>query len=141
MPTPKKTLAELKLSGTFQQNKRRYEHLTNPVATIQLPIGRPPAHLQAAEKAVWAELVRVAHSGLLSRSDRLILEIAAKLIIRMRTSDAKTSEFNALLSVLAKMGMTPAARLKMNLQPLELPASPTKSEQDKTWDALDELDD
>jgi hypothetical protein len=52
-----------------------------------------------------------------------------------------TSEFNALLSVLAKMGMTPAARLKMNLQPLELPAKqPTKTEQDKVWDELSELD-
>jgi hypothetical protein len=141
MPTPKKTLAELKLSGTFQQNKRRYEHLSNPVVTIQLPVGRPPAHLEAGEKAVWTELVRVAHPGLLARSDRLILEIAAKLIVRMRTSDAKTSELNALLSVLGKMGMTPAARLKMNLQPLELPAEqPTKTEQDKLWDSLDELD-
>jgi len=141
MRTPKKSLAELKLSGTFQQNKKRYEHLTDPVVTIQLPVGRPPAHLQAAEKAAWAELVRVAHSGLLTRSDRVILEIAAKLIVRMRTSDAKTSEFNALLSVLAKLGMTPAARLKMNLQPLELPANPVaKSEEDKVWDQLAELD-
>jgi|ERR1700678_718556 len=141
MPTPKRTLAELKLSGTYQQNKKRYDHLANPVVTIQLPIGRPPVHLQAAEKAAWAELVRVAHPGLLTRSDRLILEIAAKLIVRMRTSDAKTSEFNALLGVLAKLGMTPAARLKMNLQPLELTANPPKqTEEEKLWDALDELD-
>jgi hypothetical protein len=141
MPTPKKTLAELKLSGTFQQNKRRYEHLTNPVATVQLPIGRPPAHLATTERAVWAELVRVAHPGLLTRSDRLLMEVAAKLIVRMRTLDVKTSELNALMNVLARMGMTPAARLKMNLQPLELPASPsTKSEEDAAWDALDELD-
>jgi len=141
MPTPKKTLAQLQLSGTYQQNKKRYEHLTNQVVTIQLPVGRPPAHLAAAEKAVWAELVRVAHPGFLTRSDRLILEIAAKLIVRMRTSDAKTSELNALMTVLAKMGMTPAARLKMNLQPLELPAKqPTKTEPDELWDSLDELD-
>ena len=45
------------------------------------------------------------------------------------------------MSVLAKMGMTPAARLKMNLQPLELPAKqPTKTEQDKVSDELSELD-
>lgn len=61
MPTPKKTLAELMLSGTFQQNKKRYEHLANPVVTVQLPVGRPPAHLGTAERAVWTELVRVAH--------------------------------------------------------------------------------
>jgi hypothetical protein len=56
--------------------------------------------------------------------------------IRMRTTDAKTSELNALMTVLAKMGMTPAARLKMNLQPAELPAKqPTQTEEDKLWDA------
>ena len=141
MPTPKKSLAELQLSGTYQQNKKRYEHLKNPIATIQLPVGRPLAHLPAVEKAAWAELVRQAHPGLLARSDRLFLEIAAKLIVRMRTTDAKTSEFNALLSVLAKLGMTPAARLKMDLQPLELPANPAKqTEDDKLRDQLAELD-
>ena len=140
MPTPKKTLAELQLSGTYQQNKKRYEHLTNPVATIQLPVGRPPVHLGAAEKAAWAELVRVAHPGLLGRSDRLILEIASKLIVRMRTSDVKTSELNALLAVLAKMGMTPAARLKMNLQPLELPSKPKEKDPWDEFASLDELD-
>jgi len=141
MPTPKKTLAELKLTGTYQTNKKRYEHLLNPVATIQLPIGPPPSHMLATEKAIWRELVRTAHPGLLARSDRLTLEIAAKLIVRMRTSDAKTSELNALMTVLAKLGMTAAARLKMNLQPLDLPANPSKqTEEEKVWDQLAELD-
>jgi hypothetical protein len=59
----------------------------------------------------------------------------------MRTTDAKTSELNALMTVLAKMGMTPAARWKMNLHPAALPAKqPTQTEEDKLWDALDELD-
>jgi hypothetical protein len=84
-------------------------------------------HLSPAERLVWAELVRIAHPGLLARSDRLILEIAAKLVIRMRTTDAKTSELNALMKVLAKLGMTLAARLKMNLLHLDLPTpEPTK---------------
>jgi hypothetical protein len=135
MPTPKKTLAELQLSGTYAQNKKRYEHLTNPVVTIQLPVGRPPVHLTAAEEAVWAELVRTAHPGLLTRSDRLTMEIAAKLIVRMRTEDTKISETNALLSVLSRLGMNPAARLRMSLQPLGLPAKPSKQTAE-----LDELD-
>ena len=83
--------------------------------------------------------MRVAHPGLLARSDRLGLEVATKLVIRMRTTDAKTSEVNALMNVLAKLGMTPAARLKMNLQPLDLP-TPEPTAQTNPWDALDELD-
>jgi hypothetical protein len=141
MPTPKKTLSELQLSGTYQQNKKRYAHLTSPVATLHPPVGRPPIHLTGPEKAVWAELTRTAHPGLLTRSDRLILEIAGKLILRMRSSDVKVSELNALLSVLGRLGMTPAARLKMDLQPLDLPAKPpAQNEEDKRWAELDSLD-
>jgi hypothetical protein len=139
MPTPRKNIEQLKLSGTFQMNKKRYEHRLATVPTIQLPVGRPPTHLGAAERLVWAELVRVAHPGLLTRSDRLILEIATKLVIRMRTTDPKTSEVNALMNVLAKLGMTPAARLKMNLQPLDLPATEPTKEHD-AWAELEQFD-
>jgi phage terminase small subunit len=138
MPTPRKSIEQLKLSGSYQQNKKRYDNRLTTVPTIQLPVGRPPTHLEAAEKAVWAELVRVAHPGLLARSDRLILEVATKLVVRMRTTDTKTSEVNALMNVLAKLGMTPAARLKMNLQPLDIPIEPTATI--NGWDELDELD-
>ncbi|WP_433972765.1 hypothetical protein [Tunturiibacter lichenicola] len=140
MPTPKKTLTQLQLSGTYQQNKRRYEHLTKSVPTIHIPIGRPPTHLQPAEKAAWVELVRIAHPGLLARSDRIVVEIAARLIVRMRHPDAKTGDYNALLTVLGKLGMTPASRLKMNLPPIEVPTPQVQSEEDRLWAALDELD-
>jgi phage terminase small subunit len=140
MPTPKKNLAELRLSGTYQQNKRRYEHLTKPVPTILIPIGRPPMHLRPAEKAAWIELVRTAHPGLLSRSDRIIVEIAARLIVRMRHPDAKNSEYTALLTVLSKLGMTPASRLKLNLPPIAVPTPEVQSEEDRQWAELDELD-
>jgi hypothetical protein len=83
--------------------------------------------------------VRAAHSGLLARSDRLILEIATKLVVRLRTTDAKTSEVNALVNVLAKLGMTLAARLKMNLQSLDIP-TPEPTATTNPRDELDELD-
>jgi phage terminase small subunit len=138
MPTPRKSIEQLKLTGTYQMNKARYEHRLNPVPTIQLPVGRPPAHLPALERAVWAEVVRSVPEGLLGRPDRLVLEVATRLIIKMRTGAAKPSEVGALLNVLAKLGMTPAARLKMNLQPLDIP---TESNAEKNaWDELDELD-
>jgi hypothetical protein len=61
--------------------------------------------------------------------------------LTLRTTDAKTSEVNALMNILAKLGMTPAARLKMNLQPLDLPADPSKqTEEDKVSAQLAELD-
>jgi hypothetical protein len=117
-------------------NKARYAHRLALFRRSNCRLAVLQRHLEAAEKAVWAELVRVAHPGLLARSDRLILEIATKLVVRLRTTDAKTSEVNALMNVLAKLGMTLAARLKMNLQSLDIPTP----EPTATTNPRDELD-
>jgi phage terminase small subunit len=136
MPTPRKSLSELKLSGTYQMNKARYKRLTDPVGVISLPVGRPPGHLLDAERTIWAEVVKNAPEGLLGRPDRIIIEVCCKLIAQMRTADLKISELNALISTLSKLGMDPASRKKMNFQP-PLPAEPIEK---SAWDELDELD-
>ena len=51
----------------------------------------------------------------------------------MRTADSKPSEYNSLANLLAKLGMNPADRAKLDLPP----ASPTEK---SAWDELDELD-
>src|SRR5258707_343216 len=113
MPKPRKSIQELMLSGTYQMNKRRYEHRLNPVSTVQLPIGTAPRHLQAIERVVWAEIVRSAPEGLLGRPDRIVLEVATRLIVKLRSGEYRPSDVGALLNVLGKLGMTPAARQKM----------------------------
>jgi phage terminase small subunit len=142
MPTPKKSLAELTLSGTLQQNRKRYAHLTSPVPTITTPIGRPPTHLLAIEKQAWLEIARTAPSGLLQRADRVLLEITSKLVVRMRSADVKPAELNALISVLNKLGMTPHSRSKMDLPLTEIPAGSSAAQcaDEAAWDALAELD-
>jgi hypothetical protein len=136
MPKPRKSIQELMLSGTYQVNKRRYEHRLNPVATVQLPVGTAPRHLQATERAVWAEVVRSAPEGLLGRPDRIVLEVAARLIVKMRTGEYKPSDVGALLNVLTKLGLTPVSRRKLNLEPPVTVEPVTKS----PWDELAELD-
>jgi phage terminase small subunit len=137
MPTPRKTIAELVLSGTYQQNKKRYESRLAPQATVQLPVGRAPSHLLATERAIWAEVVKSAPEGLLGRPDRLIVEVACKFIARMRSSDLKVSELNALVNVLAKLGMDPHSRKKMHYEP---PVKVDTAVKGDAWDELDELD-
>jgi hypothetical protein len=56
----------------------------------------------------------------------------------MRLPDAKPSEINALIAVLAKFGMTPGDRFKLNLEPLPEPKA--QSAQDKQWDELEQFD-
>lgn len=138
MPTPRKSLSQLAASGTLGRNKGRYESRIAALPNFIRPVGKAPPHLPPVERAVWAEIVRGAPDGLLQRSDRLIVEVLSRLVVRMRTSNPKSSELNAVVNVLGKMGLTPADRSKLNL---ESPPDPSvKSEQDARWAELDELD-
>lgn len=136
MPIARKSLAELQLSGTYQRNKRKYDERLNLVPVITAPIGTAPRHLQAIERAVWAEVVRNAPEGLLGRPDRIVLEVASRLIAKIRTAEYKPSDVSALLNVLNKLGMNPAARQKLRLEPPPTPEPKEKS----AWDELDDLD-
>lgn len=139
MPKPRKSLTELVASGTLQKNLGRYSTRIAAHTTVIAPIGTAPRQLPAIERSIWAEAVRTAPPGLLSRSDRLAVEVLCRLVARMRTSEFKISELNALVGVLARFGMTPTDRVKLNLEPLPEPTIQT--EEDKAWAALDELDD
>ena len=68
----------------------------------------------------------------------MIVEVVVRLIAKMRTSEYKTSDLNALSSVLAKIGLSPLDRVKMSLEPL--PAPTVVSAEEKAWAELDELD-
>jgi phage terminase small subunit len=138
MPTPRKSLSQLAASGTLGKNLGRYQSRIAAQPNIIRPVGKAPPHLSTGERAVWAELVRAAPPGLLQRSDRLILEVLSRLVVRMRAADPKTSELNALVNVLTKMGLTPVDRTKLNL---ESPPEPSvKSAEDARWAELEELD-
>jgi len=135
MPTPRKSRAELALSGTLQRNPRRYGDTIKPNPTVILPLGRPPGYFNRSQRLAWAEVARTAGPGQLTRSDRLAVEIAVHLITRMRQTIPKPSEFTVLIGILGRLGLTPADRQKMRLEPLSKPAVG-----DPAWDALDELD-
>jgi hypothetical protein len=75
---------------------------------------------------------------LVTKHDRIALEIVVKMVVRMRTTEVKASELSSLIAVLGKLGMNPTARAKMNLPEPELPAALNPFAQ---FDELDELDD
>jgi hypothetical protein len=56
----------------------------------------------------------------------------------MRVGDYKTSDLNALSSVLAKIGFSPIDRIKMSLEPMPAPSVITA--EDEAWDELAQLD-
>ena len=139
MPTPRKSLAELALTGTLQRHPGRYAARLSGGTLIE-PIGRAPSHLSTSERVTWTELTKQAPPGLLTKHDRISVEIVTKMVVRMRTSELKMSELSSITAILGKLGMTSHGRSKMELPEPPVPAAERTAEQ-KAWDELDELDD
>jgi hypothetical protein len=146
MPTPRKSIEELKLSGTYQMNKSRYKHLLDVPKPIKVapksPLGKAPAHLGGPERTIWAEVVKAAPKGRLTRSHRVAVEVLVGLITKLRGGTIKPGEVNTLLATLTKFGLSPET-VSEPIQESE-PESPEKTAEELAeqlaWDALDELD-
>jgi len=138
MPTSRKSIAELAVSGTLGKNLGRYKSRIASRTTVIAPIGKAPNHLPTIERGIWAEVVRSAPPALLTKSDRISLEILCRLVARMRTAPFKASELNALTAVLGKFGMTPGDRFRMNVEPIAEPHA--QYAEDAKWAALEALD-
>jgi hypothetical protein len=55
----RKTLQQLAESGTLHKNPGRYVGRWVAQSAPARPIGKAPAHLPAAEQAIWAELTKL----------------------------------------------------------------------------------
>jgi len=109
----------LEMSGSAQKHpqRRRAEPVT-------LPFGQPPAHLSKELKAAWREIARAAPACVLTRSDRVAVELAARLLVRIRTTDFSAAEATSLRSLLGQLGMTPADRSKVSAPNAGTPTNP-----------------
>ena len=141
MPKPRKSLAQLAESGTLGRNKGRYQSRIAAVPITLSPPGHAPSHFDAQQKAVWAEILRTAPHGLLMKSDRIVVEVLVRLLHKVRTSDGSTAEYNSIINLLGKMGMTPASRLAMNIERPPEPHETAAEAKDRAlWAELDALD-
>ena len=109
MPTPRKPDNVLDISGARKRNKKRYAN-RGAHATDSRAIGRAPAHLDANQKAAWRELVNSAAPGVLKKSDRLSIEVAARVLAEIRNGETQAAKVALLTSILHKCGMTPQGR-------------------------------
>src|ERR1700747_554415 len=71
---------------------------------------RTPAHLDATEKQIWAELVHNAPQGVLTAPDRIILALACQLEAKARTRTISDAQRNQLTKILSHFGFTSADR-------------------------------
>lgn len=113
-----------------------------PAATpaTQPKLGDPPDGLKDTKhtkfRSCWYEIVRAIPPGVALDSDRFTVEIAARLLARLRSTDPlvglSAAELGSLQRALASLGMTPADRSKVGAAP---PADEKPKEADP-WDKL-----
>lgn len=104
----RKTTAVLEAKGSFKKNPKLKR--VDPKTSDE--IGSPPAYFDNVERRVWQELIETSPDGVLTKSDRTILEIASTLLSDYRKDRASfnTSRVNILQRALASLGMTPIDR-------------------------------
>jgi hypothetical protein len=112
MPAHRKPLETLIASGATDHDPQRYRN-RQPEPKSDEPLGNPPTSLNAEEKKIWREVAKHAIPGTLTGSDRVTMELLSRLILKMRVGTAKSGDHGTMLSLLARLGMTPADRLKV----------------------------
>jgi len=113
LPKPRKSLEQLRLSGTFAKNPGRYTSRHEP--PDDRPIGEPYEWLPLAARQAWTEMVptlpwlRYCHRG--------IVGITALQIGKMRNCDLGVAGMRLLNQCLGALGATPASFQKIGWSP------------------------
>ncbi|MFM0053360.1 hypothetical protein [Caballeronia grimmiae] len=82
MARPRTPAKVLEMRGSYRKNpgRRREE------PEVAGPLGDPPQHLSAPEIAAWNEISDAAPRDVLTKSDRITLELAARLLAESRAN-------------------------------------------------------
>lgn len=113
MPAHRKPTAVLELSGAWQKNPQRRRTEPKPRAAL----GRAPKQSPISFAQAWKLIVSACPEGVLADRDRLIVEIAASLLVQFRDDPAKmpTARLQRLTSILGELGMSPASASRVTV--------------------------
>jgi len=104
----------LELRGSFAHDPARGRaRAGEPVPTT--PLGDPPSRLDAQERAAWAEISATCCPGVLTGADRLVLELASRLLAESWDvgREFKDSRRRQLHMLLGSFGMNPSDRSRV----------------------------
>jgi hypothetical protein len=77
-------------------------------------VGDAPASWPQEAKEIWTEFVSQIPEGVAGNSDRVIVEVAVRLLIKMRSKNGFTAAVaSQLRCALASLGMTPSDRSRV----------------------------
>lgn len=129
MGRPAQPLAMAKLKGAHKKNPQRFRKAMEleedqkaaaakgqPAPSVS-PLGLIPEHLSDEAKKAWFELETYIPPGILSQSDRILLELTANMLGEYRRSPSRfaTNKLPMMLKYLAHLGLTPTDRRKLAL--------------------------
>lgn len=104
MPRPRTPNDKAAVTGADRINPGRFAGRKQPKKSR--PLGEPYARLTDEQKEIWFELADL--GPWLRAHDRIMLEIACRMICRMRTEpEFGVSAIQALSSILSKLGFSP----------------------------------
>lgn len=106
-------LAELK--GAHKKDPQRYR---NKVPKNAMGLGDPPAHMVEAAKTIWREIEAFALPGVLTGSERFLMEMLANLMLEYRIAPIEftAAKYSIMISAFARLGMSPADRQKLGVK-------------------------
>jgi hypothetical protein len=78
------------------------------------PLGDPPTGWTPEQRALWHEVANAAPPGVLNRSDRLLVELTARLVGEVRGGNLTAAIATQLRTSLSELGMTPTARERLS---------------------------
>lgn len=111
MARPRKPTAVLELKGAFKKDPSRGKARANE-PKVDETIGSPPNHLPEDAALLWAELAQ--YGTWLTAGDRLMLEIAVRLMAMFRKNELDGGGISKLITALSKLGFNPTDRSKVN---------------------------
>lgn len=110
MARPRKPTAALELKGAYKKDpQRKAERKDEPKPAGA--VGAAPAFLDTVERKIWNDLA--GYGFWLTDADRLMLEIAVKLMAMFRKNELDGGGISKLITALSKLGFSPTDRSKV----------------------------
>lgn len=113
MPKPRTPSAVLEARGAFDKDPARRRDDFEAGAFDPTP----PTYFKVHQKAVWSEIVAALPASVLQATDRMAVELAARLIAHFRKlpdTEVTSAQVAQIRTALAVLGMTPADRSRVS---------------------------
>ena len=110
MARPRKPTAALELKGAYKKDPQR-KAARNDEPKPSGTVGKAPDFFDAEEKLIWDDLA--GFGFWLTDADRLMLEIAVKLMSMFRKNTLDGGGISKLITALSKLGFSPTDRSKV----------------------------